>query len=302
MSLTPRDLAILRMLRRYFYLRTNQIRDALIAHDDDGAITRSRLRKLAGAGYVRKYQPKLVDELGTTPPVFVLTLKGSSALVAACDDASLLLTNEPKFDDWMSLNHFCGLSSFHILLDRAFASQTDVVQQTLHFEHEVVCPEGSEPAKKYRLYTVVCESPRVVCVPDSVFETEYLGYRRAWYVERETGSETPARVAAKKAKGYAGLFGQQLYKRHCPLVQDFRVLAVCPSPAWRDALRREMGDKPGAELWLFGSQSDFRDSNVLNQPVWYKTIGPPLPLIPARVPAFSSAPDASSDVVPEGRL
>ena len=302
MALPPRDRDILRLLRRYVYLRTNQIRDALIPHDDDGAITRGRMRKLAAAGLVRRYQPKLVDELGTTPPVFVLTLKGSSVLVAECNDRTQLLEVEPKFDDWMSLNHYCGLAAFHLLLDKAIADQTAVKLHHLYFEHEVIRPDQSDPAKKYRLYTVVTETPRIVCVPDSAFETEYMGYRRAWYVERETGSDTPARVASKKAKGYAGFQTTQLYRRHFPLANDFRVLALCPSPAWRDALRREMKDKPGSDAWLFASQTDVRAESILHGPIWSKLDRDGLALVPAPTPALAPAAELPAGAPAEAHV
>ncbi|MFO0935751.1 MAG: replication-relaxation family protein [Gemmataceae bacterium] len=244
MSISSRQIAVLKPLRRYGYLRTNQIRDLVIPHDETGSITRSVMRKLVALRLVRRHDAKLVDENGSTPPTYVLTHEGSSVLVAHCNDPSLLLDVEPKFTDWMSLNHYCGLSSFHILLDRAIAAQSAVTLQKLYFEHEVIRPNALDPAQKYRLYTVVADQPRIIAVPDSAFETEFLGSRRAWYVERETGSDNPARVAAKKAKGYALLSENSLHRRHFPDVDDFRVLALCPSPGWRDALRREMKDKP----------------------------------------------------------
>src|SRR5438552_6234699 len=102
-----------------------------------------------------------------------------------------------------------------------------------------------------RLHTEVNDFPKIYCCPDSAFETELNGNRRAWYVEYETGADgSPMRVVAKKHKGYAGL-AQGKFKRHFPEARSLRVLCFCPSPGWRDAMRREMKGKPGEELWLF---------------------------------------------------
>ncbi len=281
MTLTPRDIAILRLLRRYFYLRVTQIRDAVAPHDDDGSIIRGRMRKLAAAGLVKKYQPKLLDLNGSVAPVFVLSAKGSNILTAETGDASLLLHTEPNFADWMSLNHYSRLAALHMTIDAAVAAQDRVTLHALHFEHEMVQPNEADPSKKYRLHTVVSETPRLVCCPDSAFETGLNGFRRAWYVEREMGSDTPARVAAKKCKGYAGLAGAALFRRHFPQARDCRVLWFCPSAGWRDALRRELKDKPGHELHLFIASPDVTRDSILHGPIVYTIDRGPLPLVPS---------------------
>jgi hypothetical protein len=295
--LTPRQIDVLKLLRRYFYLRTAQVRDALIPHDGDASITRSVLRKLEHAGLIRRHQPKMVEPLSNSaPPVFVLTLKGANLLAAETGDCSVLLTAEPSFRDWMSLNHFCALSALHLMIDAAFAGQSRVRQTALYFEHEVIQPDADEPAKKYRLYTAVSESPRVVCCPDSAFETEFLGERRAWYVEREMGTDTPARVAAKKCQGYAGLAATGLFNRHFPDAKSFRVLTFCPNAGWRDALRREMKDKPGADAWLFAALPEVTAATFLHGPFLWKVDRGPLPLVPPAVSGVLSGNGAATGV------
>lgn len=299
--LTQRQTAVLRLLRRYFYLRTAQVRDALVPHDTDGSITRGVLRKLEHAGLVRRHQPKMVEPLSNAaPPVFVLTLKGSNVLAAETGDCSLLLTVEPTFRDWMSLNHFCALSALHLVIDAAFARQERVRQTALYFEHEVVKPDAEEPAKKFRLYTSISQTPKVVCCPDSAFETELGGHRRTWYVEREMGSDTPARVAAKKSPGYAGLARTQLFQRHFPQARDFRVIAFCPNAGWRDALRREMKGKPGAEHWLFAATPDVRPDTFVGEPILFAVERGPFPLTPPLAGPSGTAPGGGSGGGEEG--
>src|SRR5262249_54197624 len=162
---------------------------AVAPNDGDGSTTRGVLRKLEQGGLIRRHQPKMVAPLSNSaPPVFILTLKGSNVLAAETGDCSLLLIVEPTFRDWMSLNHYCSLRSLHAVIDASFSLTTRVKQTALYFEHEVIRADANEPAKRYRLYTVVSETSKVVCCPDSAFETDFTGRRRAWYVEYETGS------------------------------------------------------------------------------------------------------------------
>jgi hypothetical protein len=305
MALTARFIGILTALRRYFYLRTADIRDMVVPADADGSITRECMRNLLKLGFVRRHEPRLL-EVGrmTAPPIYVLTLAGSCALATETGDCSLMLTVEPTFRDWLSLSHYLSLSRIHWTIDGAFAAQSAVTQHALYFEHEVIRPDADEPSKKYRLNTKVTDA--VSCCPDSAFETEYRGSRRAWYVEREMGSDTPGRVAGKKSKGYAAL--GRFFQRHFPHATDFRVLAICPNAGWRDMLVREMVNKPAAELWLFCAIGDVTVEKFLHEPIFYKlqanpeaakpgekmAVRGPLPLIP-RPPAV--APDAGGSAV-----
>src|SRR5439155_1358503 len=111
-------------------------------------------------------------------------------------------TIEPNFADWMSLTHYCALSSLHITIDAAFAQQNRVRMHKLFFEHEVI-NASAEKGAPFRLHTTVNPLPAIYCCPDSAFEIEISNHRRAIFIEREMGSDLPARVVAKKHKGYA---------------------------------------------------------------------------------------------------
>jgi hypothetical protein len=57
MTVTDRDLLILRVLRRFKFLTAMQIRDLCLANDKDGSITRGRLRKLCLIGWRKSRRP-----------------------------------------------------------------------------------------------------------------------------------------------------------------------------------------------------------------------------------------------------
>lgn len=290
--LAARLVAILRLLRRFYYLRTAQIRDWIAPHDKDGSITRDCMRTLLAPAFVRRHHPKMVDGMtGTAPPVYVLTLKGSCALAEATGDSSLLLTVEPTFRDWMSLNHYCALSQFHMTIDKAIAAQELVKQRSLLFEHEVVDPNAKDPAHKYRLYTRIDD--KVLFCPDSAMETEVNGHCRAWYVEREMGSDTPTRVSAKRYKGVLGIATTQKWKNHFPAARDFRVLVVCPYEGWMNLLRKEMQNRPGKEHWLFCDVRKIKAETFLHEPLLYTVDKGPYPFVPAPsgTPGGAPAPE-----------
>lgn len=301
MLLTPNREKVLRALRRYFYLRASQLRDLLFPGAKDGGFMRGLLRGLEEDGYIRRHVPSKIDpsDPSTTAPIWALTLKGSNILAAHTGDCSLLLTIQPSFADYLSMNHYCALSSIHIQIDRAFAVQQRVKMTNLYFEHEQVCPD-EDPSKRFRLQTVVHEEEkqggkekkRILCCPDTAYETDLGGLCRAWYTEREMGSDTPSRVAAKKHKGYYYLARKQLYKKHFPQAQSMRVLVICPSPGWRDSLRKAFKDGegkpfPGAELWLFVAVQDVTAAKFLSEPILYGLDKGPLPFVPT--PALAPA-------------
>ena len=49
-----------------------------------------------------------------------------------------------------------------------------------------------------------------------------------------------------------------------------------------------MKNKPGANLWLFASQTEIKVGTVLHGPIWYKVDRGPISLIPNPVPNQST--------------
>lgn len=287
MTITDRDVAILLALRRYYYLRARQIGSLVAPKDKDGAIVRGRMRALEKEQLVRRCEKAILDHLDpqTAAPAWILTLKGSAALARATQDASLLFQCEPTFRDFSSINHYCRLSGLHILIDRAVAAQERVKLSGLTFEHEVADPAATDPAVKFKLYTQVGTEPKVPCIPDSGLVLEVDGRRRAIFVEYETGSDSPARVCALKHKGYALLHSTKKYLDVFPGVNDFRVLCCCPYASWRETLRAQMKDKPGAGLWLFIATPEVTAENFLHGELVYKTEAVrPVPLVSGAAP------------------
>src|SRR5262245_45559853 len=109
--ITPRVLTILRLLRRFKFLTTRQIRDWVLSHDKDGSITREIMRKIRQAGLAHRLKAEVHDPLATSSvPVWVPTEAGCCVLASHTGDASLLLDCPPNTSSWTQFAHYCAVS------------------------------------------------------------------------------------------------------------------------------------------------------------------------------------------------
>lgn len=286
MVITPTVRNILIVLRRYKFLNRAQIQRLFFPKDKDGSVTRNVLRKIKHAGLCRALHP---PENSSAPVVYVPTDAGCSVLAAETGDVSYLLDCQPNTKAWVSFHHFLAVTDLFIKFDKALQNQTYVSMPCLFFEHDILNPDASDPKTRFKLYTQISE--KIVCVPDAACDLRVASFCRAYYWELERGTDSPMRVAAKKTPGYFGLSQGQHFKRHFAHAQDMRVVAVCPNGPWRDALRKAMRDKPGAEFWLFAAVNDLSAETFLHAPVFYTAAAEhPKPLVKAPEGAPLAAP------------
>jgi len=295
MTITARILAILMILRRFKFVTTAQIRRWCVPTDKDGSVTRDALRKMLAAGLARRFKAEVHNpHVTSSVPVWTPTEAGCCLLAAKTGDPSFILDAMPNTNAWTMFAHYAEVSELLRTIETSFARQAYATMGALYFEHDVISSE-KEPEHRFRLYTVVRtdSEKRIVCVPDAAFEVAVAGYRRAYYVELERGTDTPKRVAAKKSPGYAGM--QQHFQQHFPQAQDWRVLFVWPNAGLRDAARRAV-DPAKSEMWLFAAFPDITE-DFLHQPVIYTAQDGPRPFIkaPATAPAQEQRTDPAKE-------
>ena len=183
---------------------------------------------------------------------------------------------------------YVRVAETHILLDQAVAKLDGVSVVRWYGEWDVVNVDEREPHRRFRLYTLLRESPKLVCVPDAGFVIAgKSGTRRAFYLEQDRHTTwDESRVAAQKCGGYAGLMEQRLagglgHLRHFPDTnpERFTVLMVTPSPRRRDSLRRAIAAKPAHELWRFASLTDLTEDSILTAAVWHPCAGEPAAIL-----------------------
>jgi hypothetical protein len=290
MAVTERDQITLKALHRYKRLNVPQMADLTGVSRD---IMRGRVRAFVADGLVRSPDKQIFDKQDpeTAAPVYALTIKGSAVLARLTGDASYILSVEPSFKDWNSINHHRRVSGDVIRFDKAIASQSRVRLTDLTFEHDIADPRATDPAQRYVLYQRY--DGGIIGIPDAMYVLRGEGLQpRVFALEHECGSDTARDTWLFKHKAYIQM---QATKRHQVLFpgthESFRVLCVCPYRSWLDCLRKAMktdtGDLlPGASLWLLIDVHDLnaaQGDELLTKPLFWKANGDhPVSLVPPR--------------------
>lgn len=295
MTITERVLDILLLLRTVKYATTSVIREWCVPNDRDGSVTREIMRKMIAAGFVRRYKAQIVDPLASsTAPVFVPTQSGCSVLATTRKDMSLLLDYEP-LPTWQQFPHYVEVGKFCLTFRASLVKSNVATLAGMFLEHDVINRDEADPAKRFKTYTIVkegTEGRRIVCVPDALFGIQVGKFLTSYYLELERGTDSPARIAAKKSPGYAGLAETGKFKDHLPSGK-MRVIAVCPNAAFRMSLQKEMRNKPGKDLWRFVSREDLRVDSILHAPILYTCEGEAIPLV--RTPVGTPMAEAGTE-------
>jgi hypothetical protein len=254
------DFFILKTVATYHTLQRPDIQALCLPHTDtQGRTARRHLGKLCQLGYLHKTRGEVLfpDINGAPAPVYFISAKGADLLYCETKDESFLSLNTYTPNP-QHLNHFVAVARFHILLDQAALLHPEVTVESFTGEWEVLDHHApsDKPEKRYRLYTLIQENPRLVCAPDASFVLGYKGYKRGYFLELDRSTTGLKTVARSKTPGFAALAQpehKQLMERLFPCAADvpFRVLMVTPDQGRRDALAKLIADKQGAPLWRF---------------------------------------------------
>ena len=262
-------------------IHRQQIQRLVFPEDTHGRITRRRLQSLIDADLLSR-QPMLVchPANGLPAPVYYPSRRGIELLAEASGDERLLVlpTQAPTMHHvW----HWLAVSETHIAFDQAIGLQNDIHIVDWHNEYDIVNPAESSPEKRFRLYTLLRSSPRLICAPDAAFLLATRGHSKVFYLEQDRATTGVHQIAASKTQGYSVLAEVNGHRRHFPetTIDTFTVLMVAPNARRRDALRKTIGEKRGATLWRFASQEDMTPEKLLHAPIWYPCDGEPASLI-----------------------
>ena len=279
--ITERDIAVLLALVRYYVLSRAQIQRLCFPTDTAGRVTRRRLQALLEAGYLSRTLMRVVNlSSGAPAPVYFPAHKGCDFLAEYTNDERFLLTPTQTPQNH-HLFHWLAVSETHIALDRALAMQEQVRLDEWLSEWDVANKDEAAPEKRFRIYTLITDKPRLVCAPDAAFLLSMQGHRKAFYLEQDRETSGVHQIAASKTPGYAGLAERQLHRRHFPqtTLDAFSVLMVAPSRRRRDALKKAIAEKPGAALWRFADASELTPESFLFDKVFHPCVGEPTSLL-----------------------
>ena len=212
--------------------------------------------------------------------VYYPSQKGCEVLAEHAGDDSYLLT-PTQCPQPHHIAHWLAVTETHLKLDEATEGQDAVQLGEWINEWDTVNKDEQEPEKRYRLYTLLGDNPRLICAPDSAFMLTALGYTKVFYLEQDRGTTGVRQVVARKSKGYAELASRGCHRSHFPgtNVDSFTVVCIAHNDRRRDALRRAFSGIQGSELWKFCSATDLTAETFLHAPIWYSVSGDPVPLV-----------------------
>ncbi|MGE0608314.1 MAG: replication-relaxation family protein, partial [Pirellulales bacterium] len=276
-----RDIAILRALVRYFVLSRPQIQRLHFPEDGNGRSTRRRLQLLVDLHLINRQHLLYAHPTGGAPAsVYYPSRQGCELLFEEDGDEHVLLTPTAAPIPH-HINHWLAISETHIALDAAIHRQATVAVDGWINEWDICNKDETVPDKRFRLYSLLCDQPKLVCAPDAAFLLSMEGHKKVFYLEQDRHTSGVIQVASSKTKGYAVLAELALHRRHFPqaTVPSFTVLLIAPSPKRRDALRHAMKDKPASQLWRFASATDLTPEAFLHSPIIFPCEGEPGPLV-----------------------
>jgi hypothetical protein len=285
-----RHINVLRAVARYYVLNRAQIQRLCFPTDQGGRVTRRHIAELAKGGFIARTQLQVVvPGSGSTAPAFYPTRKGCEFLVEFTDDRSFLAVSN-RSPNPHHLLHWLAISETHIALDGALDRQSDVRCEAWFNEWDTTNAEESLPEKRFKLYTLLQDKPRLVCVPDAAFLLSVDGHAKVYYLEQDRNTSGIFQVAASKTPGYAALAERRHHRKHFPatMLDVFAVLMIAPDARRRDALKRAIGEKPGASLWRFAASEDLTPETFLAAPIWHACEGEPRSLIKPKMAEVAS--------------
>jgi hypothetical protein len=182
MMITDRDIRILLALAIYYVLNRPQIQRLCFEDHNSPRVTRRRLQTLVSENLINRHN--LVfhhPRAGSPGPVYYPSRKGCEFLAEYFDDEKYLLT-PTQAPQSHHVFHWLAVSATHITFDQAVATQQEVKLDGWLNEWDVVNKDESAPEKRFQLYTLLRESPRLVCAPDSAFMLSVCKHKKVFYL------------------------------------------------------------------------------------------------------------------------
>ena len=272
--ITDRDILILVALVRYYVLNREQIQRLVFPSDPNGRITRRRLQMLVDESLINRQNILFCHPSAVPAPVYFPSVKGCALLAEHYEDPRYLVTpTSPPIQHHTF--HWLAVSDTHIAFDEAIQREPEARIDGWINEWDVVNKNESHPEKRFGLYTLLREHPRLVCVPDSGFLMSFKDVSKVYYLEQDRATSGVQQIANGKTAGYAAMAQGKHHRRHFPqaTLDQFSVLMITPTEKRREALRQAIRAKPGADLWRFAAAGDLKPDRLLFEPIYYTCDG-----------------------------
>ncbi|MGC1953285.1 MAG: replication-relaxation family protein [Gammaproteobacteria bacterium] len=277
--LTERDWEILRMLNRYRYARTSQVRRLLFPATASPQMARRRLSNLADSAYRYAERIKPYVQIGNGSAECAWHLdRGGEELLRALGDELVAYPRHKRAGrvKHAFLAHALDLSEFRLVLELALQNHPMIELHRFTGEHElkrnVTAAIGADA---YRLYDRVIDPHAIQgqsfkVAPDALVvlkgKGRFADARQLYFVEIDRGTEGLGRLR-DKVIGY-GLYHELAVYRKYGHFTGFLVLFQVPSPRRADDLLRALAGTRGAELVWVTDSAHVTETTVLSTPIW----------------------------------
>ena len=261
--ITDRDISILAALVRYYVLNRQQIQRLVFPNDPNGRITRRRLQLLVDEHLINRQNTLFCHPSAAPAPVYYPARKGCELLADHFEDQRYLLTPTASPIPHHTF-HWLAVSDTHIALDEAVSREQEVKLEGWINEWDVVNKNESQPEKHFRLYTLLRETPRLVCVPDAAIHLSFRGASKVYYLEQDPRHIRNQPDCQRKNGRICGHGGANAPSSAFSTSHARSVLGamVAPTPKRRDALRRAICGKPGADFVAICRSRGYRSCTI----------------------------------------
>lgn len=270
--LTDRDLAILRAVNRYRYLRTGQIKRLVFPENTTEQSARRRLKYLFHNGYLGRVMPFVRIGDGSSETAYYLDRAGRDILSQAGEEiASYAVGSQVKHQ---FLDHALDISEFRVHLELALAEHASVEIHRFTADFELKTHTADAIGKRrYRLFDEVAHPVTrgtYVVYPDALIVLKGKGsleqYQRLYFVEIDRGTET-LNVIKDKVIGYSLYLKQNVFAKFGKFT-TFVVLLQTNSAKRAENIRHFLTGVDGAELVWITDASQVKQDTIATSPIW----------------------------------
>lgn len=276
-TLTERDMAILRSLAQYRYLRTGQIQRLHFPENTSPQSTRRRLKYLFHHGFVGRIEAMIQVGKGSAEVAYYLDKQGLALLeddVAVAGLPGKSGQVKPAF-----LQHALDASEFQLCLQQAIATQDKIALHRFTADFELKSHTDKAVGKnRYKLYDEVIHPQNrqtYTVYPDALVILRGTGklakHQRLYFVEVDRGTEG-LKVIRNKIIGYT-LYAQLKTCQKFGKFDDFRVLLQTNSVRRQENIRDMLTDQLGSERVWLTTQDKVSEASLLGMPIWQEVAG-----------------------------
>lgn len=281
--ITDRDVDICRVLNRYRFLRSGQIKRLVFPNTTTMQSTRRRLKYLYHHGYVGRIEPFIQVGKGSAETAYFLDKAGRTLLLELEEPLGNHSNNSSIKHPF--LDHALDISEFRIHLEMATAESEIVALHRFVADHEI--KKSTQKAigrKRYRLFDSIIHPvnrKNYTVYPDALIvlrgKGRYESFQRLYFLEIDRGTEGLS-VLRDKLIGYNLYYQEAIFKKYGAF-SDFRVLIQTTSAKRQQNILDTFVDQAGASMVWITHQSLVSESSILHAPIWLNYQGDNMTLL-----------------------